>query len=169
MKKLFLSFTFLIFSLTLLAQTEQAKKSEEAYTKDFLIKFAQALYTEKENPKEALKIYEELYAQAPQDSILLKSLATLCTKTDNKTCWIFRVDIKKPYNEQITYSQTFPQSYMWIPLDIKPIGKDNYYLLYNADKNGGKVYSLMKLDFSKDVKQNPVFDREIFVKPELFF
>lgn len=85
-------------------------------------------------------------------------------KTDNnRTCWIFRVDTKKPYNEQITYSQTFPQSYMWIPLDIKPIGKDTYYLLYNGEKNGGRLCSLMKLDFSKDVKQNPVFDREIFV------
>ena len=82
--------------------------------------------------------------------------------TDNNTCWIFRVDTKKPYNEQITYSQTFPQSYMWIPLDIKSIGKDNYYLLYNADKNGSKVYSLMMFDFSKGVKQNPVFDRKIF-------
>ena len=86
MKKLFLSFTFLIFSLTLLAQSEQEKKAEEVYTKDFLIKFAQALYTEKENPKQALQMYEELYAQAPQDSTLLKSLATLCAKTDNKTC-----------------------------------------------------------------------------------
>ena len=86
MKKLFLSFTFLIFSLTLPAQTEQVNKSEEIYTKDFLNKFAQALYAEKENPQEALKIYEELFEQTPQDLTLLKSLAALCAKTENKTC-----------------------------------------------------------------------------------
>lgn len=87
MKKLFLFFTFTILSLNIFAQTEQAQKEDkDIYTKDFLIKFTEAIYQEKENPKEAIKIYEELYALAPNDTTLLKILATLCAYSDNKTC-----------------------------------------------------------------------------------
>ena len=85
MKKLFLFFIYLTWSLNLLAQTEQIKQ-KDIYTKDFLGKFAQALYLEKENPKEAIKIYEELYSQTPQDITLLKSLAALCFQIDDKPC-----------------------------------------------------------------------------------
>ncbi|MBQ6224057.1 MAG: tetratricopeptide repeat protein, partial [Campylobacter sp.] len=85
MKKLFLFFIYLTLSLNLLAQTEQIKQ-KDIYTKDFLGKFAQALYLEKENPKEAIKIYEELYSQTPQDITLLKSLAALCFQIDDKPC-----------------------------------------------------------------------------------
>ncbi len=86
-KKLFLFFILTSLSLNLLAQTEQAQaEQKEIYTKDFLNKFADALYLEKENPKEAIKIYEEPYTLTPDDTIVLKSLATLCYHTENKTC-----------------------------------------------------------------------------------
>lgn len=85
MKKLFLFFILTTLSLNLLAQDQQ-EKDKEIYTKDFLNKFADALYLEKENPKEAIKIYEELYTLAPHDTTLLKSLATLCNYTEDRTC-----------------------------------------------------------------------------------
>lgn len=87
MKKLFLFFIFTILSLNLFAQTEQAQKeNKDIYTKDFLTKFAEAIYQERENPKEAIKTYEELYALSPNDTTLLKSLATLCTQIQNHNC-----------------------------------------------------------------------------------
>ena len=86
-EKLFLFFVFTILSLNILAQTEQAQKeNKDVYTKDFLNKFAEALYAEKENPKEAIKIYEELYTLSPNDTTLLRSLATLCSHSEDKTC-----------------------------------------------------------------------------------
>lgn len=86
MKKLFLFSVFIILSFNILAQTPQEKEQKEIYTKDFLNKFLEAIYQEKENPKEAIKIYEELYTLAPHDTTLLKSLATLCNYTEDKTC-----------------------------------------------------------------------------------
>lgn len=85
MKKLILFFTFIIFSLNLLAQTEQVKQ-EEIYTKDFLNKFATALYLEKEDPQEALKLYEELFEKSPKEPTLLETLSKLCFKIQNKEC-----------------------------------------------------------------------------------
>ncbi len=85
MKKLFLFFILTTLSLNLLAQN-QKEKDKDIYTKDFLNKFAQAIYQEKENQKEAIKIYEELYALSPKDITLLKSLATLCVQSEDKTC-----------------------------------------------------------------------------------
>ena len=85
MKKLFLLLTFLFFTFTLFAEDGQTE-TKEVYTKDFMTKFATALYMEKENPQEALKLYEELFAQAPGDITLLKILATLCARIDSKTC-----------------------------------------------------------------------------------
>ena len=87
MKKLFLFFIFTILSLNLFAQTEQMQKEDkDIYTKDFLNKFTQAIYLEKENPKEAISTYEELYILAPNDTTLLKSLSILCTQTQDRTC-----------------------------------------------------------------------------------
>ena len=99
MKKLFIYVLFLFISLNLAAQTEQKQeqkqtqtksqetpKQEYVYTKDFLTKFAEVLYLEKENPKEALKIYEELFNQAPNDITLLESLSRLCFITNDRTC-----------------------------------------------------------------------------------
>ena len=108
---------------------------------------------------------EELWAACldENENIIIGAKSTSKEGADNvSTCWIFKVDTKKPYNEQITYSQTFPQSRMWIPLDLKSIDKDTCYLLYNIDKNDGRLNSLMKFDFSKSVEQNPVFDKKIF-------
>ena len=106
MKKLFIYILFSAISLNLAAQNvqqtaqsnqtkdssaEQAQeqkeeKSEDIYTKDFLNKFAQALYAEKENPQEAIKLYEELFTLAPKDTTLLQRLSSLCSEIEDRTC-----------------------------------------------------------------------------------
>jgi len=106
MKKIFIYILFSAISLNLAAQNlqessqnnqtkdstaeqtqeQKTEKSEDIYTKDFLNKFAQALYTEKENPQEAIKLYEELFTLAPKDTTLLQRLASLCSEIENKTC-----------------------------------------------------------------------------------
>ena len=106
MKKIFIYILFSAISLNLAAQNlqkssqnnqtkdssaeqtqeQKTEKSEDIYTKDFLNKFAQALYTEKENPQEAIKLYEELFTLAPKDTTLLQRLASLCSEIENRTC-----------------------------------------------------------------------------------
>lgn len=106
MKKLFIYILFSAISLNLAAQNVQQpsqnnqtkdsaaeqtqeqkeEKSEDIYTKDFLNKFAQALYAEKENPQEAIKLYEELFTLAPKDTTLLQRLASLCSEIEDRTC-----------------------------------------------------------------------------------
>ena len=107
MKKLFIYILFSVISLNLAAQNVQQdsqnnqtkdssaeqtqeqkeEKSEDIYTKDFLNKFAQALYAEKENPQEAIKLYEELFTLAPKDTTLLQRLSSLCSEIEDKTCF----------------------------------------------------------------------------------
>ncbi len=78
-------------------------------------------------------------------------------------CWIFKVDPRQPYDKQIVYSQVFPASEMWAPLDIESVNKDICYLFYNMKRESGNICSLMKFDFSKTNENNPVFKRNIFL------
>ncbi len=77
-------------------------------------------------------------------------------------CWVFKIDTKQSYDKQIVYSQVFPMSDMWAPLDIESVNKDICYLFYNIKSDSGNICSLMKFDFSKKNKNNPVFKRDIF-------
>lgn len=78
-------------------------------------------------------------------------------------CWIFKVDMRQPYDKQIVYSQVFLASEMWAPLDIESVNKDICYLFYNMKRESGNICSLMKFDFSKTNENNPVFKRNIFL------
>lgn len=82
-------------------------------------------------------------------------------KDDKK--WIFRVDPKKKWKKQITFSMTFQGSEFDYVNDIKFISKDIAYL-YVAKKNiNGYMYSLLGLDFSKEPSYNSeFFRRDIF-------
>jgi|GEM_PF-2936124 hypothetical protein len=143
MKKLFTYVLFLLISLNLAAQTEQKQtqtesqetpKQEDVYTKDFLTKFADTLYLEKENPKAALKNYEELFNQAPNDITLLESLSELCFVTNDKPCAEKYVPLYLKEDPQNSQALAFSAQLAWQKGNLKQA--QEYYAA--ALKNGGQ-------------------------------
>lgn len=154
MKKLFLLFTFTILSLNLFPQTEQTEEQntqeekkqeqkEEIYTKDFLNKFADALYLEKENPKEALKLYEELFKNAPQDEILLQSLSKLCFIIEDRTCTNKYVPLYLTAAPQDPQALAYSAQLAWQKGNLKEAQK--YYS--ESLRNGGQQSQIVLMQY----------------------
>lgn len=81
--------------------------------------------------------------------------------------WMFRVDPKRPWNEQITYSNSFKISDINLVNDIKFVSKDVAYIYSNRNFNNGHFYdgyfyNLRALDLSKDRANSQIFNRDIF-------
>ena len=76
--------------------------------------------------------------------------------------WIFRVDPKKKWNEQITYSNSFDSSIVDEVHDIKFVSKDIAYIYSSRKSNTGNFYNLQAIDFSKDGYNSQIFNRDIF-------
>ena len=76
--------------------------------------------------------------------------------------WIFRVDPKKKWNEQITYSNIFSPSDIDEVDDIKFVSKDIAYIYSHRKSNSGYFYNLKAIDFSKDRDNSQIFNRDIF-------
>ena len=81
--------------------------------------------------------------------------------------WIFRVDPKRKWKEQITYSNSFNKLEYNIVNDIKFASKDIAYIYSRRNFNDGhfydgNFYNLRALDFSKDRDNSQIFNRDIF-------
>ena len=76
--------------------------------------------------------------------------------------WIVRIDPKKKWNEQITYSNSFDTSDVDDVQDIKFVSKDIAYIYSNRKSNSGNFYNLRAIDFSKDGYNSQIFNRDIF-------
>ncbi len=77
--------------------------------------------------------------------------------------WIFRVDPKKEWKKQITFSMAFHGSEFDYVNDIKFVSKDIAYLYISKKNSDGCMYSLLGLDFSKEPSYNSeFFRRDIF-------
>ena len=76
--------------------------------------------------------------------------------------WIFRVDPKRTWKEQITYSNSFNFSDFNVVNDIKFASKDIAYLYSNRKYQDGFMYNLKVIDLSKDRENSQIFNRDIF-------
>lgn len=77
-----------------------------------------------------------------------------------KKSWLFRVDPKREWSEQITYSQSFGEREIKQINDVKSLSKDIAYV-YSLSMGNGHLYTLRIFDLSKDRRQNPAFSRDI--------
>ena len=76
--------------------------------------------------------------------------------------WMFRVDPKKKWNEQITYSNSFDPSDIDEVNDIKFVSKDIAYIYSCRKSSNGNFYNLKAIDLSKDAYNSQIFNRDIF-------